>query len=474
MKESSYKWTALVSTSFGTFLAVLNGNTLLIALPDIMKELRVGMDVIMWVMMSYMLIMTVLVAAIGRVADMVGRKKLYVSGFVVFTLGSALCGISTNGTQLILARVFQAIGGALLMANGLPIVTDAFPKKQLGTAMGINSMIINVAVVIGPILGGLLVQFGWRYVFWINVPLGIAGSIWGAIQLKELDVLPARQKFDFAGAILFSFAITLLLAGLSLGAFSGWLQPVTLGSIAASIVLFALLVRTERRARFPMIDLDLFKSRELTCALLANMMSAIARGSVTFLLVFYFQGIKGFDPVVSGMMLAPFAIAMMCVAPFSGLLADRFGVRALSSLGLLISAVGLAGLVTISAGSSFVSLAIWMLIMGVGSGMFFSPNTTAIMGSVSVERRGIVSGIRAMSANAGNVLSLALAMAMISTSITPDSLQGLFAGTQVGSRGIGIDGFIKGLRTVFSLSVVITVAAAGLSYLRGNGQACRE
>ena len=148
--------------------------------------------------------------------------------------------------------------------------------------------------------------------------------------------------------------------------------------------------------------------------------------------------------------------------------------RALSSLGLLISAVGLAGLVSISATSSFVSLAIWMLIMGVGSGMFFSPNTTAIMGSVSVERRGIVSGIRAMSANAGNVLSLALAMAMISTSITPDALQGLFAGTQVGSRGIGIDGFIKGLRSVFSLSVVITVAAAGLSYLRGNGQAGRE
>jgi EmrB/QacA subfamily drug resistance transporter len=471
MKGASYKWIALISTSLGTFLAVLNGNTLIIALPEIMKNLHVGMDVIMWIMMSYMLIMTVLVPAIGRIADMVGRKKLYVTGFAVFTFGSALCSFSLDGTQLILARVVQAIGGALLMANGLPIVTDAFPKKQLGSAMGINSMIVNIAVVIGPILGGFLMHFGWRSIFWINIPLGILGTIWGAIQLKELDVLPARQKFDFPGAIYFTFAITLLLAGLSMGAFIGWLQPVTVVSLVVSIFLFVLLVRTEKRAAFPMIDPTLFKSRELTFALLANLLSAVARGSVTFLLVFYYQGIKSLDPVMAGMMLAPFAAAMMVVAPFSGMIADRVGVRALSSAGLLVSGIGLVGLMFLRADTSYLTLGLWMVIMGIGSGMFFSPNTTAIMGSVSVERRGIVSGIRGMTANAGNVLSLALAMAMISTSITPDALQGLFAGTQVGAQGIAIDGFIKGLRTVFTLSFAITLLSAFLSYLRGNGKA---
>ena len=467
---SSYKWTALVSTSFGTFLAVLTGNTLLIALPEIMKDLKVGMDVIMWVMMSYMLIMTVLVPTIGRIADMIGRKKLYVAGFAVFTLGSALCGLSRNGTELILSRVFQAFGGALLMANSLPIVTDAFPKKQLGTAMGINSTIVNVAVVIGPILGGFLVRFGWRTVFLANLPLGIAGTIWGAIQLKEMARLPKRQKFDFAGAVLLALSISAILAGLSLGAFSGWFKAETLGSLAVGFLALWQLIRVERRAEFPLVDLSIFASRELTFALSANLLSAIARGAVTFLLVFYFQGIKALDPVVSGMMLAPFALSMMVVAPFSGALADRFGVRFLASAGLLVSAIGLAGLVTISADSPFAVLAIWMVIMGAGSGMFFSPNTTAIMGNVPPERRGIVSGIRGLTQNAGNVLSFALAIAMISTSITPKALEGLFSGTQVGSEGIAVTGFVGGLRTVFAVSVCFTVLAAVLSYLRGNGQ----
>lgn len=474
MRKASYKWIALVSTSLGAFLSVLNGNTLIIALPEIMKDIHVGMDVIMWVMMSYMLIMTVLVPAVGRIADIVGRKKLYVLGFGIFTLGSGLCALASSGATLIAFRVVQAIGGALLMANSLPIVTDAFPRKQLGSAMGINSMIINVAVVIGPILGGFLVQFGWRSIFWINVPLGIAGTIWAALQLRELETLPEKQSFDFPGSILFTFAITLLLAGLSLGAFAGWLQPLTIGSLAVSIVLFFFLLRVENRARYPMLDLSLFESRELGFALLANLLSAVARGSVTFLLVFYYQGIKSMDPVTAGMMLAPFALAMMVVAPLSGMIADRVGVRLLSSLGLLLSGLGLIGLVMIRADSSLVVLAAWMVVMGIGSGLFFSPNTTAIMGSVVPERRGIVSGIRAMTANAGNVLSLALAMAMISTSITPEALQGLFAGTQVGSQGIAVDGFICGLRTVFTVSFGVTLLASFLSYLRGNGQSGQE
>lgn len=467
MRSIDYKWIALSCTTLGALFSVLNGSMLLIALPDIMKGLNANMAIIMWVVMSYMLALTILVPTIGRIADMIGRKKLYVSGFAIFTLSSLLCGISNTGLQLLVFRLIQAVGGSLMVANSTAIVTDAFPKNELGKAMGINSMVISIANVIGPILGGFLLKFGWRSVFYINIPFGIIGTLWAWMQLKELDILPEHQKFDFSGTIVFTIGMLLFLIALSFGGFAGWFNPYIITMFAVSIALLILFVYIENKKEQPMLDLNLFKNRILAFAYGSNLLNGIARGAVTFLLIFYFQGIKAIDPIMAGILLAPFALAMMVVSPISGWLSDKYGARELSTIGLLISAVGLIGFMEIKATTSMTELIIWMIIMGLGSGMFFSPNTSAIMSNVPVEKRGIAAGTRTMMNNAGTVISIALAMGVISSSITPEALQGLFVGTQVGSKGIAIAQFIKGLRLTFSISFVFSLLAALISYLRG-------
>jgi len=467
MKKNNYKWTALYCTTLGALFSVLSGSTLMIALPVIMKDLNTSMSIVTWTIMGYMLVMTILVPSIGRMADMVGRKKLYVSGFAIFTLTSLLCAISQTGMQLLIFRMIQAVGGALLVANSTAIVADAFPKRELGKALGINSMIICVAAVAGPILGGFLIGIGWRSIFYVNIPIGIIGTLWAHISLKETKIICEKQKFDVLGTITFSTGMLALLTALTLGGFSGWLNIYVITLFIAAIVLLALFVNIENKVEFPMLDLRLLKTRVLAFAFLANFLNGVARGAVTFLLIFYFQGVKGIDPMLAGILLSPFALAMMVVSPFSGWLSDKYGVRILSSVGLVISAVGLAGLIVIKADTPIIELVIWMSIMGLGSGMFFAPNTSAIMGGVPADKRGIAAGVRTMMTNAGMVLSIAICMAIISFSISPDAMQALFVGSQVGGKGIATGQFIAGLRTAFTLCFIFSLLAAFMSYLRG-------
>ena len=467
MKKIEYKWVALSCTSLGALFSVLSGSTLIIALPIIMKDLNADMNIIMWTVMIYMLIITILVPSIGRVADMIGRKKLFVSGFIVFTVGSILCGLSSVGWQLLIFRFIQSVGGALIVANSTPIVTDAFPKSELGMALGINSMIISVASVIGPILGGALVRIGWRFIFYFNIPIGLIGTIWAALQLKELNVLPEKQKFDWKGAIIFTSGMIALLLALTFGGFNGWTNIRVIELFISTFLLLGSFLFIEYRTDQPMLDLELFRTRILAFAYCSNLLNGIARGAIVFLFVFYFQGIKGINPVTSGILLAPFALSMMIMAPISGRLSDRFGSRELSSIGLFISALGMLGMIRISADSSVLELCGWMFLSGLGSGMFVSPNTNAIMGAVPVERRGIAAGVRSMMNNLGNVISIALSMAIISSSMKGGAMQRLFSGSHAVSNGIDANNFIAGLRKVFLISFIISILAAILSYLRG-------
>ncbi|MCE5300047.1 MAG: MFS transporter [Spirochaetia bacterium] len=467
MKKIDYKWMALSCTSLGAFFSAISGNTFIVALPVIMTNLKASFQEITWAMMGYMLVIAVAVPAIGRVADMVGRKKLFVSGFVVFTLGSLLCGLSRSGMELLIYRLIQAVGGALIMANSIPIVTDAFEKKELGMALGINGMIISVGGVVGPIIGGLLINAGWRSIFFINVPIGIIGSVWAALQLEEMDVLPEKQKFDWTGTIFFTAGMMALMLALTLGGLEGWMKPRVLILFAAAAVLLPLFVYIEYNSEEPMLDMRLFESRLLAFAYSSNLLNGIARGAVTFLLIFYFQGIKSMDPLQAAIMLIPFVLPQVLMSPLCGWLSDRIGSRLLSSAGLLISALGLIGFMWISPSTSYTQLVISMTIMGFGSGMFFSPNTKAIMQAVPVEKRGIAGGVRTMMNNLGMIISMAFSMAVISSSITPEAFAGLFTGTQVGTKGIAVGEFITGLRTIFFISFLISLLAAFISYLRG-------
>jgi drug resistance transporter, EmrB/QacA subfamily len=468
MKKDNYKWIALSCTSIGALFSVLSGSTLMIALPVIMKDLNAGMAVVTWVLMGYMLSMTILVPSIGRMADIIGRKKLYVGGFAIFTLASLLCAISQTGIQLLIYRLIQSIGASLMVANSTAIVADAFPKNELGKAMGINSMIISIASIVGPVLGGFLISIGWRSIFYINIPIGIVGTLWAALQLKEGVIEKTTHKFDIGGTLTFSFGMLALLISLSIGGLTGWFNLLVIGLLVLSVILLSLFIRIESKCEEPMLDLRLLKTRVLTFAYASNLLNGIARGAVTFLLIFFFQGIKGIDPIKAGILLAPFAISMMLVSPISGYLCDKYGARILSSVGLLISAVGLFGMMFITERTSITELTIYMLIMGFGSGMFFSPNTSAIMSIVPANKRGIAAGIRTMANNAGSVLSIAISMAIISSSISPKAMQALFVGTQVGSQGIAVGQFVNGLRVAFMISFFFSVFAAIISYMRGT------
>lgn len=468
IKNDKYKWVALSCTTIGALFSVLSGSTLMVALPVIMKDLNAGMGVVTWILMGYMLAMTILVPSIGRMADMVGRKKLYVSGFAIFTAASFFCAISQTGVQLLVYRMIQAVGGSLMVANSTAIVADAFPKKELGKALGINSMIISIASIAGPILGGFLIGFSWRFIFYINIPIGIAGTLWAAFQLKESRVSSKREKFDLKGTFTFSIGMLALLVALTFGGFTGWLNVTVISLLIASVILLWLFVLIENNTDSPMLDLRLLKTRVLAFAYASNLLNGIARGAVTFLLIFFFQGVKGIDPIIAGILLAPFAVSMMVISPISGYFSDKYGARILSSAGLLISAVGLLGLMFINTHTSNTELIIWMLIMGFGSGMFFSPNTSAIMGMVPADKRGVAAGVRTMANNAGSVLSIAISMAIISSSISPKAMQALFVGTQVGSQGIAVGQFVSGLRMAFTISFIFSIIAAVISYMRGE------
>lgn len=475
MSRINYKWLALSTTSLGALLAVMTGSALLIALPNISHDLNASMLIVIWVLISYMLATTVLVPSIGRVADMLGRKRLYVLGFAIFTVISLFAGMAQNGTELLILRIIQAVGGSFLMANSAAIVTDAFPKEELGRALGINAMVVAVGFAIGPIIGGLLsMSVGWRWIFYMNFPLGILGTLWAWFQIRDIAPIPKGERFDWLGALSFTSGMFFLLFALSIGGFGEWSSSVVIVSFILSAILLPLFVYFESRVSQPMLDLRLFKTRVLAFAFSSNLMNGIARGALMFLLIFYLLGIKGMDPFTASIYLIPFAVAMMVCSPISGALSDRYGSRILSTIGLAITAIGLFGFTFISAKMSLLGIMIWGAIVGAGSGIFNSPNTNTIMGMVPPDRRGIAAGTRTMMNNAGSMISIAMTFAITASGLTPQAMQALFIGTQIGSKGIFINTFISDLRLAFYVSFFISVAAAIIAYMRGPTPVWKE
>src|SRR3954465_6252382 len=291
-----YKWWALSCTSLGMLLATINSGTLIIALPDLERALHTSILSLVWVILAYMISSTVLVLFAGRLSDLFGRKQAYVLGFVLFGLPSLGAGFSGGGTELILWRIAQGIGGAFLFANSSAIVTDAFPKEQLGLAMGTNTMVAAVGLVIGPVLGGVLVDISWHWVFWFNVPFTALGSLWAALILRELVRPDQVRGLDPLGTATFVLGLTGLVYGVSRGGISGWDDALTIGGIVVGAVLLPLFVLIERRQRAPMLDLTIFQNRMFSAATAAAFINGLSRFALLFVFVFYFQGVKGDDP----------------------------------------------------------------------------------------------------------------------------------------------------------------------------------
>src|SRR4051812_10247140 len=461
-----YRWWALSCTSLGMLLATINSGTLIIALPDLGDALHTSILALVWVILAYMIASTVLVLTAGRLSDLFGRKRAYVAGFAIFAAASLGAGFAHSGTELIIWRVAQGIGGAFLFANAAAIVTDAFPREQLGLAMGTNTMIAAVGLVIGPVLGGALVAIDWPWVFWFNVPLGIAGSVWAALNLHELGRKDQVRTLDVAGTLTYVVGLTALVYAISRGGLSGWNDGLVIGGFAIAAVLLPLFLAIERRHRAPMLDLSIFRDKLFAAASGAAFINGLSRFALLFIFVFYYQGAQGDDPITAGVKLAPMALGMLVSSPLAGIWADRRGSRTLAALGMVVTAGALAGMTWLQPDSSYWVGALWLALVGIGSGMFNSPNTAAMMGTVPVERRGIAAGARVMLQNTGAVISIAFVMAVVTAAVPQPVLLKIFSGVASGLSNAQLAPFIANMHTALWALAAVSLVGAVVSLMR--------
>jgi EmrB/QacA subfamily drug resistance transporter len=469
--HAHYKWWALSCTSLGMLLATINSGTLIIALPDLGRSLHTTVLQLVWVILAYMIASTVLVLTAGRLSDLFGRKQAYVGGFVVFALASLGAGFSQDATQLILWRIVQGIGAAFLFANAAALVTDAFPREQLGVAMGTNTMVAAIGLVLGPVLGGGLVAIAWPWVFWFNVPLALAGAAWGALILRELARPDSVRGLDLPGTGTFVLGLTGLVLAVSRGGLTGWGDPLVIGGLVTAAILLPTFVLIEARSHAPMLDLDIFRNRMFAAATGAAFINGLSRFALMFVFVFYYQGAQGDDAITAGIKLAPLALGMLVASPIAGMYADRHGSRALAAMGMVVSAAGLALMTTLGVHTPYWQGMIWLTIVGVGSGMFNSPNTAAMMGTVTPQRRGVAAGARMMLQNTGAVLSIAFVLAVVTNAVPTAVLLQIFSGIASGLSDATLAPFIHNMHVALWALAATSLLGAAVSLLRPRSAA---
>jgi len=467
-KEKGYEWVVLSVTTVGVLLASIQESALLISLPDMMNALHMSFLTVMWVLLSYLLITTVMVPIFGRLSDMFGRKRFYVLGFALFTLGSLLASLSQpqfDGWDLVGYRIIQAMGGALLFANGTAMVADAFEARRLGFGLGVNMVAAGAGIVLGPVVGGILSPLGWQWIFLFNVPFGVAGTIWAIIRLKEPSRVPKAQRFDWPGSVTFLIGLLGLLLAVSLYAFPLVSSDVVDALFVIGVVGMVAFLFVERRARSPMMDLGLFRSREYAVGNFTNMLNGLCRGAALFLLIFFLQGPYGEDPLTAGLSLIPFGVTFIVVGPLSGRASDRYGPRTLTILGLVLTAVALLGLAFIDHTTPYWWLVLFMVMMGVGGGLYSSPNSSSVMNAVPPECRGTAAGTRMMLMNTGQMFSLALAFPLVLSGISTADMMKLFLyGGGISPQALVI--FESGLHTTFLLFFAIALVAVVVGTFR--------
>ncbi len=429
-RSDRYKWVALSNTTLSMTMATIDGSIVIIAMPAIFRGIHLSplapgnITYVLWMIMGYLLVQAVLVVTLGRLGDMFGRVKIYNLGFVVFTLASIALSLDplTGGhgaLWLILWRVVQAFGGAMLMANSAAILTDAFPANQRGMALGINQIAGISGQFVGLLLGGLLAAWDWRAVFWVNVPIGVWGTVWAYRSLREIAATK-RAKIDWMGNVLFALGAGGLLAAITYGIqpygghSTGWTNPAVVGGLAGGVALLVVFGIVETKIAEPMFRMSLFKIRAFAAGNAASLMSSMARGGLQFMLVIWLAGIwlplHGYDytvtPLWAGIYMLPLTAGFLIAGPISGYLSDRYGARPFATAGLLVAACGFTGLMLLPINFPYWIFALIIFCNGIGSGLFASPNTSSIMSSVPAAHRGAASGMRSVFMNSGMSLSI--------------------------------------------------------------------
>ncbi len=450
------RWWILLAVGVGSFMTALDGSVVNIILPVVSRTFNSDVASVEWVVTVYLLVVSSLLLSFGRLGDMRGHKLVYVSGFLVFVVSSALCGLASSIGFLIIARALQALGGAMLLANSPAILTKNFPPQQRGQVLGLQATMTYLGLTVGPSLGGWLTsEYGWRAVFYINLPVGLLALLL-SLYFIPLDPGAERaERFDLAGAITFMAGLVALLLGLNQGHAWGWSSPAILGLLAAAVVLLVVFVLIEQRVSSPMLDLTLFRVPLFSASTASAVFNYICLFTGLFLLPFYLIQARGLSPAQAGLILTAQPVIMAIMAPLSGTLSDRMGARLLSTLGMGVMALGLFLLAQVEAGSPLSYVALSLATVGFGTGVFISPNTSALLGAAPLHRRGIASGIMATARNMGMVLGVGLAGAVFTTV----QAQAQAAGSATATY--------EGIRAGFLVAVGVALVGVLTSAIRG-------
>lgn len=452
-----YKWVALSNTTIGTLMAAIDGTIVLISLPAIFRGININpltsFQYLLWILFGYSLVTSTLLVSFGRISDMYGRVRLFNLGFLIFTVGSLLCAATPStgnagATELIMFRIVQGVGGAFLFANSAAILTDAFPPRERGKALGINMTAAIAGSLVGLVLGGILALFDWRYIFLVSVPVGALGTVWSYWKLKDIGTVRKGAKLDIWGNLAFASGLTLVILGVTYalepyGASSmGWGDPWVVASLAAGLGLLVAFPFIETKVSDPMFHLGLFSNRMFSAANVAGVLSAVGRGGVQIMLIILLQGIwlplHGINyqdtPFWAGVYMIPMIAGFAIMGPISGYLSDKYGARLFATLAMVITALTFLALSFLPYNFDYLTFGTIILAMGMAGGLFAAPNIASIMNAVPAEHRGAASGMRATLQNTGQTISLAIFFTIIITGLS-NGLPGALSGAMV-SAGV--------------------------------------
>lgn len=406
--DYDHKWYVMAAVAMSIFLATIDGSIVNVALPTLVRELQSDFPTVQWVVLAYLLTITTLMLSVGRLADIRGKKPIYNAGFVVFTVGSVLCGLAPTVYWLIAFRVLQGLGAAMVMALGMAIVTEAFPPQERGKAIGVTGGIVSIGIIAGPTLGGLLIGLlSWHWIFFVNLPIGLLGT-WMAWRYVPAVQPAGGQRFDYWGALTLFVGLFSLLLALTLGQDRGFSSGPILLLFTSWFIFTALFIVIELNTAQPMIHLGMFRNRLFSINLVTGLLSFIAAAGTFILLPFYLENVLGYEVSQVGLLLAVVPVALGILSPISGTLSDRFGSRPIIVIGLTLLLIGYYAISTLDSQTTALGYILRLLPLGMGMGIFMSPNNSAIMGAASRGQLGIVSGLLSISRTLGQTVGIAV------------------------------------------------------------------